>query len=151
MANTIIQIKRSTSTAAPGSLAYGELAYSFQSGKVFIGDNSGNAIAIGGNSYNQIVDAATSSNTINTLVKRDSSGGFSATTINAELVGNAATATKWFTARYIGVDGDATGIVSVDGTANANVPLVLNTVNSNPGTWGGTTRSEEHTSELQSH
>ena len=139
MANTIIQIKRSQVTANPGMLSYGELAYSFQSGKVFIGDGSGNAIAIGGNSYNQIVDAATPSNTINTLVKRDSSGGFSASVINAELAGNASTATKWFTARNIGVSGDATGIVSVDGTANANVPLVLNTVNSNVGTFGGVT------------
>lgn len=137
MANTIIQIKRSESTATPSSLSYGELAYSFQSGKVFIGDISGNAISIGGNSYNQIIDSATSSNTTNTLVKRDSSGNFSASTISAELDGNASTATKWFTARYIGVEGDATGMVSVDGTADANVPLTLSDTGVSASTYGG--------------
>jgi hypothetical protein len=55
MANTIIQIKRSQSTALPTSLQYGELAYSFQSGKLFLGDILGNAVAIGGNTYNQML------------------------------------------------------------------------------------------------
>ena len=118
MANTIIQIKRSQTTALPSSLNYGELAYSFQSGKIAIGDATTGVVVIGGNTYTQIIDAATSSNTSSTLVKRDSSGNFSASTIYAELSGNAATASKWQTARNIGVSGDATGIISVDGTAN---------------------------------
>lgn len=46
MAN-LIKIKRSTSTAAPGSLAEGELAFSYLSGKLFIG-NSSAVIPIGG-------------------------------------------------------------------------------------------------------
>jgi hypothetical protein len=137
MANTIIQIKRSQSTATPGTLNYGELAYSFNSGKIFIGDQSGNAIAIGGNTYNQLVDSATSANTINTIVKRDGSGAFSATTVYAELSGNASTSSKWQTARLIGVSGDATGQVSVDGTANANVPLTLSNTGVSASTYGG--------------
>jgi len=46
MAN-LIKIKRSTSTATPGSLAEGELAFSYLSGKLFIG-NSSAVIPIGG-------------------------------------------------------------------------------------------------------
>jgi|TARA_B100001094_G_C18133013_1_gene773373 hypothetical protein len=36
-ANTLIQIRRSQSTATPPSLANGEIAYSFSSNKLFIG------------------------------------------------------------------------------------------------------------------
>ena len=139
MSNTVIQIKRSQTSALPASLTYGELAYSFQSGKLTIGQANGQVIVIGGNNYTQIVDAATSANTASTLVKRDSSGNFSASTISAELDGNSATTTKWKSSRLIGVSGDATGQVSIDGTANANVPLTLVTVNPNTGVYGGVT------------
>ena len=47
MANTI-QIKRSTGTAAPTSLAAGELAYSSNSNKLFVGHpdgTTGNAVS----------------------------------------------------------------------------------------------------------
>ena len=56
MAQTI-QIKRSSSTVAPTSLASGELAYSFKSGtqKLYIGDGS-NVLAIGGKSYMDKLD-----------------------------------------------------------------------------------------------
>ena len=37
MANTVIQVKRSQTTAAPPSLANGEIAYSYSSNKLFIG------------------------------------------------------------------------------------------------------------------
>lgn len=44
-----IQIKQSTVTAAPGTLLLGELAYSYQSGKLFIGNTTSNGvITIGG-------------------------------------------------------------------------------------------------------
>lgn len=48
MANNLIQIKRSTSTAAPVSLSFGELAYSQSSGVFYVGNNTTNAVAIGG-------------------------------------------------------------------------------------------------------
>lgn len=56
MAQTI-QIKRSSSTAAPTSLASGELAYSFKANtqKLYIGDGS-NVLAIGGKSYMDKLD-----------------------------------------------------------------------------------------------
>jgi hypothetical protein len=48
MANTIIQIKRSQTTAEPPSLSNGELAYSFSSNKLFIGqtDNANSAVTV---------------------------------------------------------------------------------------------------------
>ncbi len=54
MANTIIQIKRSSTTGTPpgGSLSQAELAYSYQSGKLYIGSANGlDVIAIGGNYF----------------------------------------------------------------------------------------------------
>lgn len=54
MANTIIQVKRSTATTKPtdGSLSTGEPAYSYSSNVMFVGtsDNAG-VLAIGGNFY----------------------------------------------------------------------------------------------------
>lgn len=49
MANTLIQIKRSSSTAVPASLSAAEVAYSYNSDKLFIGSSDGTqVIAIGG-------------------------------------------------------------------------------------------------------
>ena len=90
MAQTIL-IKRSTSTATPTSLSNGELAYSAQSNKLFIGrpgGGTGDIDAIGGKLYTDIVDGAASANTASKLVLRDGSGNFSAGTITANLTGN---------------------------------------------------------------
>ena len=48
MSNTVIQIKRSTVTAVPPSLNVAELAYSFVSETLFIGNTTNDAVAIGG-------------------------------------------------------------------------------------------------------
>lgn len=57
--------------------------------------------------------------------------------IYAELVGNAATATKWATARNLNLTGDASGTLSnVDGSANVSGALTLATVNTNVGSFG---------------
>ena len=47
-ANTLIQIRRSQSTNVPPSLANGEIAYSFSSNKLFIGqtDTTGSATSV---------------------------------------------------------------------------------------------------------
>ena len=45
-ANTVIQIKRSQTTDAPPTLANGELAYSFSSNKLFIGQTSNSSVAV---------------------------------------------------------------------------------------------------------
>mgnify|MGYP003343139839 CR=1 FL=1 len=48
MANSVIQILRSYANTAPANLADGELAYSFVSNTLFIGDQYGDVIQIGG-------------------------------------------------------------------------------------------------------
>ena len=75
--NTIIQILRSDSTAYPTSLNPGEQAYSYVSDKLFVGNNTSGVLTIGGKYYVDLVDGATSSNSSNTLVRRDDSGNVS--------------------------------------------------------------------------
>jgi hypothetical protein len=51
MANTTIQILRSYANTTPSDLADGELAYSFKSNTLFIGDQYGDIVQIGGPNY----------------------------------------------------------------------------------------------------
>jgi hypothetical protein len=64
---------------------------------------------------------ATNSNTVSTVVKRDSSGNFSAGTITASLSGNASTATKLSTAKNIALSGNLQGSTSFDGSSNITI------------------------------
>jgi len=152
MAQTI-QIKRSSSSNAPGSsLAAGELAYAATGSvsRLFIGHPDGTTgnLVIGGKEYVDTLNAATDANTASTLVLRDASGDFSAGTITAtfsgnitgDVTGNADTATSWATARDLSLTGDGTATLSgVDGTANVSAALTLATVNSNVGSFGSST------------
>ena len=140
MANTVIQLKWSEASAVPTSLNVAEPAYSNTSGKLFIGQAGNQVIAVGGRYYTQLLENAASANTANTIVKRDTAGIFSATAIYASLFGNANTASTWATARTIGVSGDANGTVSIDGSANANIPLTLGSTGVSAGTYGGLTQ-----------
>lgn len=72
-----------------------------------------------------IANAATSANTASAVVRRDSSGNFTAGTITAALTGNASTASTWQTARTLTFTGDATGSGSVDGSANVSIALTV--------------------------
>jgi len=72
----------------------------------------------------------TSLNTPSTLVKRDSSGNFAATTITANLTGNADTATKWQTSRTITFNGDAVGSVVLNGASNVSCNLTVSSTSS---------------------
>jgi hypothetical protein len=78
MANTSIQILRSYVTDVPPSLADGELAYSFTSNTMFIGDRSGEIVNIGGYHYISTLESATSQPVANTLVLRDQNGSINA-------------------------------------------------------------------------
>ena len=70
---SIIKIKRSSSTAAPSSaLQAGELAYSFNSSKLFIGDGSANDI-IGGELYVNMLDHTAGTLTASSAILVDSS------------------------------------------------------------------------------
>lgn len=126
MANTIIQIKRSTATAAPTTLNNAELAYSFNANKLFIGNSTSHVHTIGGAYYTSLVDAATDTNTASAIVKRDASGIFSATGMKGRLFGNANTATQFETKRYINLSGDVDAVSTLaDGTANSDLVLEL--------------------------
>ena len=71
MAQTI-KIKRSTSSAQPSSaLSVGELAYSFNSNKLFIGDGSNNDI-IGGQLYTNMLDHSAGTLTASSAIIVDS-------------------------------------------------------------------------------
>lgn len=59
MANTLIQIKKSLTTATPPSLQVGELAYSYLSNTLYIGTGtSDGTLAIGGKSVYDLVNSA---------------------------------------------------------------------------------------------
>ena len=138
MANTVIQLKWSELTATPTTLNVAEPAYSNTSGKLFVGGTNQTPILIGGKYYVDRVDEATSANTANVIVKRDSSGNFSAGIITAALYGNANTATRLQTARTIAVTGDVdANSVSFDGSGNVTLNLELTNTGVTPGTYGG--------------
>lgn len=135
MSNTI-RIKRranGSGAGAPSSLANAELAFNEQTNILYYGTGTGGAggtatsiIAIGGNGA--FVD--TSSNQTIAGTKTFSS------TISGSIDGNAATATKWATARNLSLTGDGTATLSsVDGSAAVSAALTLATVNSNVGTF----------------
>jgi len=141
---TTFRIKRSPTSGNPSVLAQGELAYSYLTNNgsnggdtLYIGTgtettgNAANHVKIGGLYYTTQIDNATSSNTASTLVKRDSSGNFSAGTITAALTGNASTSTKWASAITLALNGDATASLSVDGSGNVTSAITLANVNSN--------------------
>jgi hypothetical protein len=140
MANTVIQLKFSEVTAAPPSLNVAEPAYSNTSGKLFIGDANEAAILIGGKYYVDRVDEASSANTANVIVKRDSDGSFSASVVKADLYGNANSATQLQTVRYINLSGKATGTAAFDGTANADIAVELDNTTVVSGNYGGATK-----------
>lgn len=88
MANTVIQLKYSNTTGMPPSLNVAEPAYSNVSNKLWIDDGTG-VVAIGGKHYTDIIDAANTASTGNTLVKRDLTGSFDANVITVNtLVAN---------------------------------------------------------------
>ena len=132
ISNTSILIKRSSSTATPASLQNGELAYSFSSNTIFIGGPGSSVLKIGGQAYTSQIDAATSSNTVSTLVKRDTSGGFF-----GQLYGNANTASSLQNAQNFSITG---GDITASGVAfYGNNAVALNaSLNSIPGLSAGT-------------
>ena len=145
ISNTSILIKRSTATGTPSTLKAGELAYSYLSNTIFIGNSTGTGVVnVGGQYYTTQIDNATSANTPGTIVKRDASGNISVGYITAagitvgSLIANSANSLSQTT--YFGAYGDATAAnVAFNGTANVELNVVLATVNSNIGTYGNTT------------
>lgn len=69
-----VQIKRSKTAQAPSTLSNGELAYSFASQKLFIGDDQGNVIPIGGDG--QFMTASEVATVVNTAIDVIDGGTF---------------------------------------------------------------------------
>ena len=87
MAQTI-KIKRSTSNAAPsGALSAGELAYSFNSSKLFIGDGSNNDI-IGGELFTNMLDHTAGTLTASSAIIVDSSSKIDKLLVDNIRIGN---------------------------------------------------------------
>ena len=97
--NTIIQILRSSSTAYPTSLNPGEQAYSYVSGKLFVGDASSGVLTIGGKFYTDLLDAATSASTGNTFARRDTSGNIAFNMVS--ITANASQSTDGVSKQYL--------------------------------------------------
>jgi hypothetical protein len=141
MANTVIQLKYSNVTSVPPTLNVAEPAYSNVSNKLFIDDGTG-VVAIGGKYYTDIIDAAANAATASTLVLRDADGSASFNVVTANLFsgsfeGNADTASKWLAPIDLGLAGDATGNVSIDGSANVTLTVDLTASGVIAGTYGG--------------
>ena len=136
ISNTNILIKRSLTTGKPASLNQAELAYSYASNTLFIGSPAGSGtLNVGGQFYTTTVDAATSSNTASTLVKRDVNGA-----ISGRFYGVSNTAVALDTTQNFSITGDVLApTVSFNGTGAVALAAALNTINPNVGTFGGTT------------
>jgi hypothetical protein len=138
ISNTSIQIRRSTTTGVPsgGTLKAGEIAYSYTSNTLFLGTSGGNAVVnIGGSYYTTTLDAATSSNTASTLVKRDPTGTFS-----GNLIGSSSNTFTLVNPQNFSITGDVlASAVSFNGSSAVALSSALNTINPNVGTFGSTT------------
>lgn len=134
MSNTI-RIKRRASgggAGAPASLNNAELAFNEQTNVLYYGTGTGGA----GGSATSIIPIAGNGAFVDLTTNQTIAGvkTFSSAIVS-DVSGNASSASKWLTARTLSFTGDATGSMSVDGSANASAALTLATVNSNVGTF----------------
>jgi len=139
MANTI-RIKRRANgggAGAPSSLANAELAFNEQTNILYYGTGTGGS----GGTATSVIPIAGNGAFVDTSSNQSIGGTKTFTsTIGGSIDGNAATATKWATARNLSLTGDgAATLSSVDGSANVSAALTLATVNANVGTFLKTT------------
>ena len=133
MAKTI-RIKRRTTGAsgAPASLENAELAFNEVNNTLYYGKGTGGA----GGTASEVIPIAGNGSFVD-LSSNQTIGGTKTFTseIQADISGNAGTATALETSRDIIISGDADGSASFDGTANANIAITLDTVNADVGTF----------------
>lgn len=133
VSNTIIRIKRSSTVGIPPTGNTGELAYSYASNTLFIGNILGTGVYnVGGQYYTSTVDSATAANVAGTLVKRDASGN-----IAASLYGNANSASYLQAPQNFSISGSdiTASAVSFGGQNGVTLNAALNAV---PGLGAGT-------------
>lgn len=138
----IIKIKRSTSAATPSSaLSAGELAYSYNSDKLFIGDGSNN-LTIGGELYTNLLDHTAGQLTANSAIITGSDSKIDNLLVdNLQINGNTISSTSGnitlsSSTGSISVAGAATELLIIDNSATAltiseggNNYLTLDTTN----------------------
>lgn len=138
ISNTSILIKRSSTTANPGTLKSGELAYSYVSNTLYFGTVGGNGtVNIGGQYYTSTIEAATDANTAGTLVKRDVNGAFS-----GNLLGHSSNTYALINAQNFSISGGdiSASAQSFDGTGAVTLNASLNSVAGlSAGSYGSTT------------
>lgn len=134
MSNTI-RIKRRANgggAGAPSTLANAELAFNEQTNVLYYGTGTGGT----GGSATSIIPIAGNGAFVDTSTDQTIGGTKTfSNTIVGSIDGNAGTATKLATSRTISVSGDADGSASFDGSANADIAITLDTVNSNIGAF----------------
>ena len=160
---TLIQLKYSTANSAPTTLSLAEPAYSYVSNTLFIGTSDGlGTLKVGGQKYTSAIDANTNLAIPNTLTYRDSAGSVKFNDVTANTLNS--NTTIYAGLSYASPLGGATNPL-IGGDANSNNYTQIYARNINAGTQvsadfiaypdnGSDTsgwRSEEHTSELQSH
>ena len=125
---SIIRIKRSSVSGNPATLAAGELAYSALTDngsnggdRLYVGigtetnGNAANHFVICGKYFTDKIDSATSANTADELVQRDSSGNFAAGTITADITYN--------NSQTVTVSGPVAGTGTVTGSGDYSIAL----------------------------
>ena len=88
MSNTVVQIKRSNTTATPANLVYGELAYSLVSNNLFFGTDANTVIKIGGGSDVALLNVTPGVLTNSAALVVNSTGGVDTLTIGTFTVGS---------------------------------------------------------------
>jgi hypothetical protein len=81
VSNTVVQIKRSNTTATPANLVYGELAYSLVSNNLFIGTDANTVIKIGGGSDVALLNVTPGILTNSAALVVNSTGGVDTLTV----------------------------------------------------------------------
>ena len=149
MAQTI-KIKRSTTTAAPTALSQGELAYSQNSKKLFIGQpggTSGDILTIGGQYYTDIIDDLVTGSAI--TITGDVAGtstynsGTGVWTINTQQQANSVDLGTHTTGNYVATladSGASNFVVSGSGSETAAVTINLSTTGVTGATYGSATQ-----------
>lgn len=135
MSNTI-RIKRRANgggAGAPATLANAELAFNEQTNVLYYGTGTGGA----GGSATSVIPIAGNGAFVDLTNAQTIAGTKTfSNTVQADIAGNAATATKWATARDLSLTGDGTAtLASVDGSGNVSAAFALANVNSNVGTY----------------
>jgi hypothetical protein len=147
ISNSSILIKRSSATARPSSLKSGELAYSYLSNTIFIGTSDGTStLNIGGQYYTSQIDSASSTNSANTIVKRDAAGNsyfgnvIVSGYVTGQIQGIASAANSLYYSQNFGIAGGdiSASNISFNGTNSVILMASLNTV---PGLSSGTVGS----------